>query len=291
MLQPSLQPRCPHYELGWGLGTRLISMLFFYVVAPGKIANLRVELRLGLVVYLAWNKTRTTINGKPDTSDICYMIRYRELANSATRQIRPCTNQASLRLQANSRYAIDVRAYKKNIPLVVGPWSNKLPLQTNESGEYWASQGSVSRRSRYIFGSEIEYSNRDLIPRISVNTQPPRFREKPFNSWVGGSLAYLSYRRRANFSFIFLKNLVNHWNEKTNSGRRIALLAGSGRGFAWSVNLPVNRAWIGKTHEIQSWFGDYIFTVTCDPPKHRSQWIEISTDITEISVVMTRVQS
>ena len=197
MLQPSLQPRCPHYELGCGLGTRLISMLFFYVVAPGKIANLRVERWLGLVVYLAWNKTRTTINGKPDTSDICYMIRYRELANSATRQIRPCTNQASLRLQANSRYAIDVKAYKKNIPLVVGPWSNKLPLQTNESGEYWASQGS-------------EYSNRDLIPRISVNTQPPRFREKPFNSWVGGSLAYLSYPRRANFSFIFLKNLVNH---------------------------------------------------------------------------------
>ena len=184
-------------------------MLFFYVVAPGKIANLRVESWLGLVVYLAWNKTRTTINGKPDTSDICYMIRYRELANSSTGQFRPCTNQASLRLQANSRYAIDVKAYKKNIEQVVGPWSNKLPLQTNESGEYWASRGSVSRRSRYIFGSEIEYSNRDLIPRISVNTQPPRFREKRFNSWVGGSLAYLSYPRRANFSFIFLQNLEN----------------------------------------------------------------------------------
>ena len=172
MLQPSLQPRCPHYELGCGLGTRLISMLFFYVVAPGKIANLRVERWLGLVVYLAWNKTRTTINGKPDTSDICYMIRYRELANSATRQIRPCTNQASLRLQANSRYAIDVKAYKKNIPLVVGPWSNKLPLQTNESGEYWASQGSVSRRSRSIFGSEIEYSNQYLYQGFQLVLSP-----------------------------------------------------------------------------------------------------------------------
>ena len=175
-----LQPRCPHYGLGWGLGTRLISMLFFYVKAPGKIANLRVKRRSGLVVYLAWNETRTTINGKPDTSDICYMIRYRKLANSATRQIRPCTNQASLRLQANSRYAIHVRSYKKNFPLVVGPWSDKLPLQTTESSEYWASQPSVSRRSRLIFGSEIEYSNKDLIPRVSVSTQPPRFMEKPF---------------------------------------------------------------------------------------------------------------
>ena len=141
MLQPSLQPRCPHYELGWGLGTRLISTLFFYVVVPGKIANLRVKRRSGLVVHLAWNETRTTINGKPDTSDMYYMIRYRELANSTTRQIRLRTNQASLRLLANSRYAIDVRAFKKLIPLVVGPWSDKLTLQTNESGEYWASHG------------------------------------------------------------------------------------------------------------------------------------------------------
>ena len=141
MLQPSLQPRCPHYELGWGLGTRLISTLFFYVVVPGKIANLRVKRRSGLVVHLAWNETRTTINGKPDTSDMYYMIRYRELANSTTRQIRLRTNQASLRLLANSRYAIDVRAFKKFIPLVVGPWSDKLTLQTNESGEYWASHG------------------------------------------------------------------------------------------------------------------------------------------------------
>ena len=155
-------------------------MLFFYVVAPGKIANLRVERWSRLVVYLAWDETRTTINGKPDTSDTCYMIRYRELANSATRQIKLCTNQASLRLLANSRYAIDVRAFKKFLPLVVGHWSDKLTLQTNESGEYWASQGSVSRRSRSIFGSEMEYSNKDVIPRISVSTQPPRFMEKPF---------------------------------------------------------------------------------------------------------------
>ena len=155
-------------------------MLFFYVVAPGKIANLRVERWSRLVVYLAWDETRTTINSKPDTSDICYMIRHRKLANSATRQTRLCTNQASLRLLANSRYAIDVRAFKKFIPLVVGPWSDKLTLQTNESGEYWASQGSVSRRSRSIFGSEIEYSNKDFIPRISVRTQPPRFMEEPF---------------------------------------------------------------------------------------------------------------
>ena len=147
-------------------------MLFFYVVAPGKIANLRVESWLGLVVYLAWNKTRTTINGKPDTSDICYIIRYRELAKSATGQFRPCTNQASLRLQANSRYAIDVTAYKKNIEKVVGPWSNKLPLQTNESGEYWASQGSVSRRSRSIFGSEIEYSNQYLYQGFQLVLSP-----------------------------------------------------------------------------------------------------------------------
>ena len=143
-----LQPRCPHYGLGWGLGTRLISMLFFYVIAPGKIANLGVKRRSGLVVHLAWNETRTTINGKPDTSDICYMIRYRKLANTARRQVRLCTNQASLRLLANSRYAIHVRAYKKFIPRLVGPWSDKLRLQTNESGEYWTSQGSVSRRSR-----------------------------------------------------------------------------------------------------------------------------------------------
>ena len=155
-------------------------MLFFYVVVPGKIVNLGVKRSTGLVFYLAWNEIRTTINGKPDTSDISYMIRYRELANSATRQIRLSTNQASLRLLANSRYAIDVRAFKKFIPLVVGPWSDKLTLQTNESGEYWASQGSVSRRSRSIFGSEIEYSNKDLIPRISVGTQPPRFMEEPF---------------------------------------------------------------------------------------------------------------
>ena len=116
-------------------------MLFFYVIAPGKIANLRVKRRSGLVVHLAWNETRTTINGKPDTSDICYLIRYRELANSATRQIKRYTNQASLHLLANSRYAIDVRAYKKFIPLAVGPWSDELTLQTNESGEYWASHG------------------------------------------------------------------------------------------------------------------------------------------------------
>ena len=125
-----------------------INMLFFHVIAPGKIANLGVKQWSALVVYLAWNETRTTINGKPDTSDICYMIRYRKLANTARRQVRLCTNQASLRLLANSRYAIHVRAYKKFIPRVVGPWSDKLPLQTNESGEYWASQGSVSRRSR-----------------------------------------------------------------------------------------------------------------------------------------------
>ncbi|CAH3127740.1 unnamed protein product [Porites lobata] len=61
------------------------------------------------------------------------MIRYRELANSETRQIRRCTNQVSLRLLAKSRYAIDVRAFKKFIPSVVGPWSDKLTLQTNES--------------------------------------------------------------------------------------------------------------------------------------------------------------
>ena len=167
-----LQPRCPHYGLGWGLGTRLISLLFFYVVAPGKIANLRVERWSRLVVYFAWDETRTTINGKPDTSDICYMIRYRELANSATRQISPCTNQVSLRLLANSRYAIDVRAFKKFIPLVVGPWSDKLTLQTNESGEYWASQGSVSRRSRSIFGSEIEYSNQYLYQGFQLVLSP-----------------------------------------------------------------------------------------------------------------------
>ena len=155
-------------------------MLFFYVVAPGKIANLRVERWSRLVVYLAWDETRTTINGKPDTSDISYMIRYRELANSETRQIILCTNQVSLHLLANSRYAIDVRAFKKFISSVVGPWSDKLTLQTNESGEYWASQGSVSRRSRSIFGSEIEYSNKDLISRISFGTQPPRFMEEPF---------------------------------------------------------------------------------------------------------------
>ena len=175
-----LQLRCSHYGLGWGLGTRLISMLFFYVIAPGKIVNLGVKRSSGFVFYLAWNEIRTTINGKPDTSDMYYLIRYRVLANSATRQIRLRTNQASLRLLANSRYAIDVRAFKKFIPLVVGPWSDKLTLQTNESGEYWASQGSVSRKSRSILGSEIEYSNKDLIPRISVSMQSPRFMEKPF---------------------------------------------------------------------------------------------------------------
>ena len=165
-------------------------MLFFYVIAPGKIVNLGVKRSKGLVFYLAWNETRTTIKGKPDTSDICYMIRYRELANSATRQIRLCTNQAFLRLLANSRYAIDVRAFKKFIPLVVGPWSDKLTLQTNESGEYWASQGSVSRRSRSIFGSEMEYSNKDVIPRISVSTQPPRFMEKPFPTIQYNTIQY-----------------------------------------------------------------------------------------------------
>ena len=36
-------------------------------------------------------------------------------------------------------------------------------------------------------------------------------------------------------------------------------------GFAWSVHWPVNKTWIRKTHEIQSWFVDYIFTVTRDP--------------------------
>ena len=155
-------------------------MLFFFVIVPGKIVNLAVKRSSGLVFYLAWNEIRTTINGKPDTSDISYMIRYRELANSATRQIRLSTNQASLRLLANSRYAIDVRAFKKFIPPVVGPWSDKLTLQTNESGEYWASQGSVSRRSRSIFGVRNRIFKSISLPRISVSTQPPRFMEEPF---------------------------------------------------------------------------------------------------------------
>ena len=268
MLQPSLQPRCPHYELGWGLGTRLISTLFFYVVVPGKIANLRVKRRSGLVVHLAWNETRTTINGKPDTSDMYYMIRYRELANSTTRQIRLRTNQASLRLLANSRYAIDVRAFKKLIPLVVGPWSDKLTLQTNESGEYWASQGSVSRKSRSILGSEIEYSNKDLIPRISVSTQPPGFMEKPFPGKKDHSPTWATPGERTFPSFSYKTwrtvEMKNNGKEMKNSERRIAFLVGSGRGFAWSVNLPVNRAWIGKTHEIQSWFGN-----------HHAEWVGI----------------
>ena len=46
----------------------------------------------------------------------------------------------------------------------------------------------------------------------------------------------------------------NHFITQTTE---ISGLSGSGRGFAWIVNWPVNRAWIGKTHEIQSWFVNY----------------------------------
>ena len=41
----------------------------------------------------------------------------------------------------------------------------------------------------------------------------PRIYGETF-SWVQRSLAYLSYPRRANFSFIFLQNLENRWNKK-----------------------------------------------------------------------------
>ena len=257
-----LQPRCPHYGLGWGLDTRLISMLFFFVIVLGKIVNLAVKRSSGLVFYLAWNEIRTTINGKPDTSDISYMIRYRELANSATRQIRLSTNQASLRLLANSRYAIDVRAFKTFIPLVVGPWSDKLTLQTNESGEYWASQGSVSRRSRSIFGSEIEYSNQYLYQGFQLVLSPQDLWR---NLFLGRRITRLPELPQASQLFLhFLTKLGDPLKWKTNSGRRTALLAGSGRGFAWSVNLPVNGAWIGKTHEIQSRFGN-----------HHAEWVDV----------------
>ena len=46
----------------------------------------------------------------------------------------------------------------------------------------------------------------------------------------------------------------NHFISQTTE---ICGLSVSGRSFAWSVNWPVNRAWIGETHEIQSWFVNY----------------------------------
>ena len=48
-------------------------------------------------------------------------------------------------------------------------------------------------------------------------------------SRVEGSLAYLSYPGRANFSYISLKNLANrlHEKQKVGSAGRVTLLAGS----------------------------------------------------------------
>ena len=65
------------------------------------------------------------------------------------------------------------------------------------------------------------------------------------------------------------------------------------QGLEWArvirVNWPVKRVWLGKTHEIQSWSVNYIFTVTREPSHIVVPWIEISTDKTDVSVV-TRVR-
>ena len=95
----------------------------------------------------------------------------------------------------------------------------------------------------------MEYSNEDLIPRISVSTQPQDLWR---NLFLGTKITRLPELPQASQLFLhFLTKLGEPLKWKTNSGRKIALLAGSGRGFASSLNLPVNRAWIEKTHEKQ----------------------------------------
>ena len=62
------------------------------------------------------------------------------------------------------------------------------------------------------------------------------------------------------------------------------------QGLEWArvirVNWPVKRVWIGKTHEIQSWFVNYIFTVTREPSHIVVPWIEISTDKTDVIILL-----
>ena len=68
------------------------------------------------------------------------------------------------------------------------------------------------------------------------------------------SKAYKKWQRCIKTGSTPFQYSSNHFISQTTE---ICGLSGSGRSFAWSVNWPVNRAWIGKTHEIQSWFVNY----------------------------------
>ena len=80
--------------------------------------------------------------------------------------------------------------------------------------------------------------------------------------WVNFTwlFAYMSY-----ISGLFVSRL-SRYGYFERSFPPVPVRSGSGRGFAWSlVNWSVNRAWIGKSDEKQSWIMNYIFTVKRDP--------------------------
>ena len=78
------------------------------------------------------------MKGINDTSKLGYYVRYKNLESSARRQVQSFTEQKSLRLNANTEYEIQVKAFKVFNDVVAGPWSDSLTLKTNESGEYCA---------------------------------------------------------------------------------------------------------------------------------------------------------
>lgn len=123
----------------------------FSIAAPAKPANLQMtNWRKGLTstITVRWDKPRTTVQGITDTSILKYYVAYTNLESKKRRQIPTFTaERAILRLSANSRYKIQVKAYKtfNNTSQLAGPWSDFLTLKANESGKCLARSTNLSK--------------------------------------------------------------------------------------------------------------------------------------------------
>ena len=110
----------------------------FSCTVPAKPINLRVSSVNRLQIIVVWKSPRVTKSGIPDTSTLNYYVSYKNLESKMTRQIKRSTEQASLKLKANTRYEIKVKSYKEFNDNVAGLWSDSLIFKTNESGKSYA---------------------------------------------------------------------------------------------------------------------------------------------------------
>ena len=83
----------------------------------------------GVIATLRWRVS-------PSNNPLKYYVRYREDQTSAHVQKIALTTSATIYLKPNSRYVVKVMAFDAHNPSLQGPWSDKLNVQTGDSGDY-----------------------------------------------------------------------------------------------------------------------------------------------------------